>query len=101
MAEQQTGPERSLLNLGSSDGGQGASDPTAVVFAWWVFFIRLRTAVPHVRAHVVFGALTQEHDGFHSLSYTHTQTSQMLRMAGFVSKSLSLDRVKAGAQWRE
>lgn len=50
--------QRSLLPLGRSASGQVASNPTALVFAWWVFLKRLSRAGRHGRACVGLGDLT-------------------------------------------
>lgn len=87
--------QRCLLSLGYSGLGQVASNAAALVFVWWVFLVRLSRAGWHGRAYVVLGALTRRQVFFPS--FPCAWTSQMLRVAGFVSKSLSLERVKAWA----
>lgn len=63
--------QRRLLPMGCSGLGQAASNPTALVFAWWVFLMGLSMSGRHVMAHVVLGSLTGRHRSFHSCSPTH------------------------------
>lgn len=71
---------RHLLPLGCSGLGQVTSNPTTLMFAWWVLFIRFCRAWQHGREHVVLGAFTERHQSFHSCSHTCTDM-----LAGFVS----------------
>lgn len=94
MAEQQASLEVPAAPR-LSGLGQVASNTAASVFAWWTFLLRLSRAGWHGRAYIVLGALTRRKVSIPALPCAWT--SQMLRLAGFISKSFSLERVKAWA----
>lgn len=84
---------------------QVASNPRALVFAWWVFLIGLSRAGRHGRACVVLGALTQKHHSFHSRSPTCTdfpdaEVGRIHFQISFLRKSESRGLTEGVTLWK-